>query len=140
MESNRKHSWFFSFKSVFQAEKYLKVMTDKWNRLIYTRFRLRTLGLSANKRWFQPGTSTDLPCPMCGYNVENEIHFLFQCKAYDSIRDKCEFFSLDVAKRQDIVFILSSYNEHIIKSVAKFVAEAVKIRQNQVNSSCVASS
>ena len=75
MENKEKCSWFFSFKDVFQTEKYLSVVTDKWQRTNYARFRLRTLGFNANKNWFQPGTSTVYPCSLCGNNDDNENTF-----------------------------------------------------------------
>ena len=28
-----------------------------------------------------------LICPVCGLNIEDEIHFLFYCPKYSSIRD-----------------------------------------------------
>ena len=122
---------FFAFKSIFQTEKYLTIIADKWQRLNYTRFRLRTLGFNANKRWFQPGTSTDLPCPLCGYHTDDEKHFLFQCTAYDSIREKNEVFELDITRRQDFVSLLTSSDDSIIRGTAKFIAEAQKIRRKQ---------
>jgi len=33
----------------------------------------------------------DRICPVCGLNIEDELHFLFNCPKYSSIRD--EFFS-----------------------------------------------
>ena len=29
----------------------------------------------------------DKNCPVCGLNIEDEIHFLFNCPKYSSIRD-----------------------------------------------------
>eukprot|EP00745_Piridium_sociabile_P020930 TRINITY_DN32279_c0_g1_i8.p1 TRINITY_DN32279_c0_g1~~TRINITY_DN32279_c0_g1_i8.p1 ORF type:complete len:178 (-),score=11.46 TRINITY_DN32279_c0_g1_i8:250-783(-) len=124
---------FFSFKSIFQAEHFLTAITDKWHRLNFARFRLRAFGLNANKRWFQPGTSTESPCPLCGFSVDDEKHFLFQCRLYDTLREKHTFFELDMTKKHDVVSVLSSDDELIIQSVAKFIAEAYKIRQSHVN-------
>jgi hypothetical protein len=136
MEDKDKYNWFFSFKSTFETEKYLSVVTDKWHRINFARFRLRTFGFNANKRWFQPETSTELPCPMCRFYIDDEKHFLFQCKAYDKLRDNSVFFKSDVAKRQNVAFALASDNEIIIKSIAKFIAEANKLRQSYVEQVC----
>ena len=58
LETNDKYRWFYSFKSVFQSEIYLEVLTDKWQRANYAKFRLRTLGFNANKQWFLSEEST----------------------------------------------------------------------------------
>ena len=131
-ESKDKYSWFFSFKHVFQVETFLSVIKDKWHRINMTRFRLRTLGLNANKRWFLTETSTQAPCPMCGSLTENETHFLFHCKAYDVIREKCTFFRSEFGKKNDVIATLVSENENVIRSVAMFIAEAHKIRQEKI--------
>ena len=98
MESKERNSWFVSFRSVFQAEKYLSVIKDKWQRINYARFTLRTMNFKANKRCFNPETSTDSPCPACNYITDDEKHFLFQCRAYDTVRTKYEFFEMGYVK------------------------------------------
>ena len=128
MESKDKYRCFFSFKNVFQAERYFSIITDKWHRILFTRFRLRTLGFNANKRWFDCGTSTENPCPLCGHTVDDESHFLFDCVAFSDVRKKHSFFKSEVAKRQDVALIVSSTNDQLIQSLAKYIAEAMKMR------------
>ena len=86
METNDKYEWFFSFKSIFQTEKYISIVTNKWHRVNIARFRLRTLGFYANKRWFDDNKNAHVPCPMCDSAPDDEKHFLFKCKSYDDIR------------------------------------------------------
>eukprot|EP00745_Piridium_sociabile_P032735 TRINITY_DN5549_c0_g1_i12.p1 TRINITY_DN5549_c0_g1~~TRINITY_DN5549_c0_g1_i12.p1 ORF type:complete len:436 (-),score=19.73 TRINITY_DN5549_c0_g1_i12:134-1441(-) len=132
MENKEKYSWFYSFKSMFQVEKFLGVITNKWHRSNYARFRLRTFGFNANKRWFQPGTSTEIPCPLCDYSVDNEIHFVFDCKALEKVRSRCEVFGKDAALRKDLISLLSSEDDDTIISVAKYISEAWSIRRKTV--------
>ena len=80
MESDDKYRWFYSFKCVFEAEKYLMCITNKWLRGMYARFRLRGCGLKSHKQWFSTEQQGDFTCPMCGQEREDEIHFIFIVK------------------------------------------------------------
>ena len=74
LENNDKYRWFHSFKSAFQAEKYLSCITNKWHRDNFARFRLRVSGLKNCIQWFgyNHGVAT---CPACNNGLENEVHF-----------------------------------------------------------------
>ena len=121
-----------SFKNVFQTEKYLKVLTHKWYRSNLVRFRVRTLGLNATKRWYHTDTSAGSPCPMCGWQTEDEVHFLFVCKSYDDIRQKCMLVSEEILKRMDITSILLSEDEALLRSLAKFISLAWDRRRKKM--------
>jgi len=71
---------------------------------------------------------------MCGHILDDEVHFLFHCQSYVSIRENCGVLNLEAFRRQDIFSILSSDDDIVIKSVAKFIAEALKLRQLQLSS------
>mgnify|MGYP006283498633 FL=1 len=75
MEESEKYEWFLSLKSIFQVEKYIKIVTNKWHRSNLVRFRLRALGLNATRRWFYSNTSAHSTCPMCDAEIEDEMHF-----------------------------------------------------------------
>eukprot|EP00745_Piridium_sociabile_P006126 TRINITY_DN13966_c0_g2_i3.p1 TRINITY_DN13966_c0_g2~~TRINITY_DN13966_c0_g2_i3.p1 ORF type:complete len:140 (-),score=4.06 TRINITY_DN13966_c0_g2_i3:65-484(-) len=111
----KKHSWFSSFKSIFQTETFLGAITNKWHRSNFARLRLRTFGFNANRNWFQPGTHTEIPCPLCNSPVDDEIHFVFDCKAFDDLISHCVFFYKHFALRKDLVGLLSSEDEHFLK-------------------------
>eukprot|EP00745_Piridium_sociabile_P044188 TRINITY_DN9210_c0_g1_i1.p1 TRINITY_DN9210_c0_g1~~TRINITY_DN9210_c0_g1_i1.p1 ORF type:complete len:408 (+),score=9.52 TRINITY_DN9210_c0_g1_i1:2081-3304(+) len=132
MENNEKYNWFYRFNSVFEKEKYIIEVTNKWHRISLARFRLRTLGLNAHKQWFQTDPSTCSPCPMCGFLTEDEIHFLFHCKAYAQIREKCVVFKSNSAKNEDIFGVLKMNHQiSALQSLAKFIAEALNLRRKK---------
>eukprot|EP00745_Piridium_sociabile_P004303 TRINITY_DN1254_c0_g1_i4.p1 TRINITY_DN1254_c0_g1~~TRINITY_DN1254_c0_g1_i4.p1 ORF type:complete len:981 (+),score=112.61 TRINITY_DN1254_c0_g1_i4:2532-5474(+) len=131
LEESNKYSWFFSFKNVFQTERYIKVVNNKWHRLSLARFRLRALGLNANKRWYSADTSSRSPCPMCGALIEDEIHFLFLCKYYDDMRKSCVVFNENISKERDITSVLSTNDEKILRSLARFIALAWDSRRKK---------
>jgi hypothetical protein len=130
LETNEKYSWFFSFKYAFEVEKYISVIEDSWLRTCMARFRLRTLGFNANKYWFHTDSSTEEPCPMCSCELEDEDHFLFHCKAYENLRVKYVFFESKPTRSCNVTEVLRSQNDNTVKSIAMFIAEALKLRQN----------
>ena len=136
IESSDKYSWFFAFKNIFQTEKYLSFVTDKWHRISLTRFRLRVSGLKNCKRWFQNENLTnDVMCPSCRNATEDEVQFLFHCSAYTEKR-KCSNIlniTIDNPDHAYVARLLSSGDENTIKSIAKFVADAMNVRKKIID-------
>ena len=87
------------------------------------RFRLRTLGLNANKRWYLNDYFTQSPCPLCGDVLEYEIHFIFMCKAYDEIRKTSK-----MSAQQKILTLLHTRDEKLLKALARYIALAWNFR------------
>ena len=134
IENDSKYSWFSSFKSILQPEKYLLIVTNKWYRDSLARFRSRTLGLRANKNWFISAGSMNNYCLFCSDKsiAEDENHFLFECKAYDDVRMKSALFKREAARRQDIISLLSTNDNRIIVALAKYIADANNIRKSLI--------
>ena len=133
MVDDMKYSWFLSFNSNLQPEKYLSVVTHKWHRSMLARFRTRTLGLNSNKAWFESEPTAEA-CTLCKSRaVENETHFIFHCEAYGHIRQKCCIFEAPIAKEQNLVKLLTHTNEKYIISLAKYIAEAAKLRRSVIS-------
>ena len=134
MESDEKYRWFYSFKCIFQAEKYLMCITNKWLRGMYARFRLRACGLKSHKQWFSTEQQGDFTCPVCGQEREDEIHFIFHCQAYTDLRKN--YSMLDSHTVQSGInylrALLASKNETKIIALAKYITEAMKVRRNKV--------
>lgn len=133
MEEYGKYSWFYSFKSIFQSEHFLRSVTHKWHRDMFARFRTRTLGFKANKRWFEQTNTTDDICILCEEGVkEDERHFLFDCSAYNNIRCKSQLFHTFFAKRKNLTSMLATDDDVILKNLAKYIAEAVSYRNKKI--------
>ena len=69
----------FRSKNIFQAEKYISVVTNKWHQSALARFRTRTLGLYASKKWLSEDTEINTICRLCSQDTEDETHFIFYC-------------------------------------------------------------
>ena len=119
----------------FSGRKVFIVITEKWQHDNLIRFRLRVSGLRNCKRWFlKEESSEDTICPSCENSVENEVHFLFLCTAYTDKRNECRV--IDFRKEHpdinDVANLLSNTSGSVIKYLAKFIAEAMKIRKKQI--------
>ena len=129
MNENVKYCWFSSFKDLFQPEKYLLLITNKWHRDSMARFRARTMGLTANKRWYMSTVENEI-CPICKEQaIENEEHFIFHCNAYSDLRTKSLLFNFEVTRFLNIRCLLTNENEKVIFALGKFIAEAMNIRK-----------
>ena len=74
-------------KNEIGMEKYLTQIHNPVIRKSYTKFRLSNHSLNIEK-----GRHKNIPkelrfCPFCPNQVETEIHFLIECKMYQSIKD-----------------------------------------------------
>ena len=67
-------------------ERYLSIITSQKDRISLTKFRL-----SNHQLMIEKGRHENIPkvmrfCPFCTDQVEDEVHFLMQCKTYDIFR------------------------------------------------------
>jgi exonuclease III len=130
-----RYTWYFSYKNIFQPEKYLHAISKKWHRDMLSRFRTRTLGLRVRKRWFDISTGNQ-NCLLCTEEtfIENETHFMFLCKSYDALRHQSPLFNTDAARKLDLHSLLLSEKEEIICLLAKYIAEANSVRREKLHS------
>ena len=78
-------------------------------------------------------------CFICLDEIENEIHFLTNCRIYEderdtlykSCRENCNQFEFLQTNQQIFIFILSNENTSIIKALARFVDNAFKLRDTE---------
>ena len=75
-----------TFKTSVSLESYFASIHNKHLRDLVIKFRLGMFDIRVNEHRYTD--STDFSCPLCGFNVEDELHFIFQCPNLDSIRAK----------------------------------------------------
>jgi hypothetical protein len=126
INSSERYSTYRSFKSLFQSEQYLLVITIKKFRTTFARFRVGMNQLNINKRYLdQPRT-----CSFC-LNEETEIHFLLYCNAY-AMREKyidkyCNYYN-----NTSLKFLLQNTNAEVTKSVAMYIFYSMREREVQL--------
>ena len=105
----------------------------KLNRRIkytMTRFRFGVSDIKVHKSRFKVYNVDDLKCPLCLSAVDNEVHFVLCCPAFDDLRyefiepkyfsNPCEF---------QLVLLLDTQNERALKNLALFVYKAFSRRK-----------
>jgi len=131
IESKDKYTWYYSFKSQFEPERYLSYITNRWYRECFIRFRLRVCGFQNNRLWFLDGVHGDGLCQVCGKADEDELHFLFYCEAYNDLRQRCTTLS-SVRFRPSVIDIsrlLASKDDNKVKEIVKYIADAMNLRK-----------
>ena len=85
------------FKNVFQKEKYLSVIKDTDIRKCFMSFRISSHKLEIERGRYKKLPAKDRLCKLCNCGaVEDEKHFIFNCKLYSSLR---QTFFADVKKK-----------------------------------------
>ena len=69
-------------------------MTNKALRDVFIRFRMGISEIKTHKLRYSTDPSDDLSCPLCKCCVDDEIHFLFVCKATEALRSN--FFATSI--------------------------------------------
>ena len=131
---------YVKFKFDFRLESYLLTLIDSKLRKVISKFRLSSHNLNIEAgRHTKPKTPLELRlCTKCTSGVvETELHFLLECDNYNHLRG--DFFKvikhIDPSILQgnnDEVFIkiLSSKEEQVIFSLAKYLSKSFKTRKD----------
>lgn len=133
----RKLRTYRTFKNKFGPEPYLHVVSNhKW-RVALTQFRV-----SAHRLMIEVGRRSKMDlakrlCTKCNLHVvEDEVHFLMTCPAYDRQRSKLK----DVIKAESplchqldlddqFLWIMSNVNDTVILALAEYISSAMVYRQ-----------
>ena len=88
MVNNRHTQFYYSFKSIITPEYYLssQLLCSSF-KVCLSRFRCGVSKLNAHRYKYYQNESL-LLCPFCPNQIENEMHSIFFCKAYNEIRSK----------------------------------------------------
>ena len=99
-------------------------------RYTLTRFRFGVSDIKVHKSRFKVYNVDDLKCPLCLSAVDNEVHFVLCCPAFDDLRyefiepkyfnNPCEF---------RLALLLATQNERALKNLALFVYKAFSRRK-----------
>ena len=80
--------FYASFKSMFKVEKYVQISLSSFERSVLAQIRYGILKLHVETGRFNNTKLEDRLCQICQQNeIEDEIHFLFDCTAYDAPRN-----------------------------------------------------
>ena len=125
-------------KDSVEIENYLITTRNINARVCLTKFRLSNHKLMIETGRHQKVPITERFCPFCYGMVEDEIHFLINCKQYDTLRGPILKESREARKnfsyysnKEKFMFIMT-YNLFSDK-LAKFISDAIEIRDSNLN-------
>ena len=125
-------------KESVEIENYLITTRNINARVGLTQFRLSNHKLMIETGRHQKVPKTERFCPFCYGMIEDEIHFLINCKQYDALRGplfkECrearKNFSY-YSNKETFIFIMT-YNL-LSDKLAKFISDAIEIRDSNLN-------
>ena len=134
---------FVMFKRSVCIEKYLHQVNNKKNKKALSRFRLSNHSLMIEKgRHQRPRIErNERKCFICKDKVEDEIHFVINCPLYTDERDilfqvcrqNCIHFDALTTDAQKFIFIMTNENPGVTRSLAKFIYNSFKIREEVIS-------
>jgi hypothetical protein len=133
MRLSNRLKYYNRFKQIFKLENYVNFV-DRELLSALSNFRCNSLPLHALTGTIFKKTERNLClCQICKKPgaIEDEYHFLMQCEAYSSIR--CKYLPEYLYKHPTMNKFntwLSSDHKAVLISTAKFIKEALSIRQN----------
>ena len=130
VNTSNRFSLYRQFKTLTSVELYLMLNLNRRIRYTMIRFRFGVSDIKVHKSRFKVYNVDDLKCPLCLSAVDNEVHFVLCCPAFDDLRyefiepryfnNPCEF---------RLVLLLATQNERVLKNHALFVYKAFSRRK-----------
>ena len=130
--SEDRFSFYRSFKSSLELSSYLSDISHISARKALIKFRLGTSCLKIHRFRFvanRDARPSLYDCPFCSGVVEDELHFMFKCPAYNDLRIKyipAKFHRTPSAFHLSI--LLSSSQSYVLSKCALCIHEAFKVR------------
>ena len=135
--NSQKLEFYNVFKYSYISSIYLDVTRKNPNRKALVKLRLGNHKLNIETGRYDKITRCDRICPVCGLNIEDEIHFLFNCPKYSSIRDDV-FSKIDnripnykhIPISSLIIQLMNSADYYLNNQLVKYVASCLEMRDN----------
>lgn len=120
------------FKTQIGRESYLTNITNIEDRIAYTKFRLSNHKLMIEKGRYEKKHSSLRFCPFCPNKVEDEIHFLIECKNFSPPRSiLLETLNIPNFTNRDrlnkISYLMS--NRNIAPTIGKYLNKTFQLRE-----------
>ena len=109
------------------------------NRKTLVKFRISDHKLNIEAGRYDKILRCDKICPVCGPNIEDEIHFAFECPKYSSIREDV-FNKIGTCNRIPnynhipistlIIQLMNSTDYYLNKQLVQYVSSCLEMRDN----------
>ena len=126
LQHSKKLEFYSSFKNNFAPSIYLDITRKNCNRKTLVKLRIGNHKLGIETGRYDNNPRCERLCSLCDINeIEDEIHFLFRCSKYSTIRNafynkigKNRFPNVKQLQLTDLIFDLMNCNDNIIKFVS----------------------
>ena len=135
--NSQKLEFYNVFKDSYTPSIYLDVTRKNPNRKTLVKLRISNHKLNIETGRYDKISRCDRICPVCSLDIEDEIHFLFDCAKYSSIRD--DFFN-KIANRIPnykhipistlIIQLMNSTDYYLNKQLVQYVTSCLEMRDN----------
>ena len=88
VSNSDRFSFYSTFKSTFGQETYLSVDINRHIRTVLIRFRFGFSDILSHTQRFVTDGAANVSCPLCGAQVEDELHFILCCPCLADVRTK----------------------------------------------------
>ena len=130
-------NFFTLLKLQIGFEEHVNQIPNEKERISMTKFRLSNHQLMIEKGRYSNLDKEQRFCPFCPDSIEDEKHFLTECKAYKNER---RIFYTDIEKdyrpfilkngSEKMIFLLS--NKNMIKKTSRFIYECTQLRADML--------
>ena len=130
IQSSERFALYRQFKSVFEMEAYLVDITIKKFRDCMIRLRLGIIDINCNNRYKNTHIKR---CPFCPEAIEDEHHFLFDCKAYKEPREKYlrNLFN-ERQESKSVSRLLAISNVDVTRKIATYIYYALQVKEREL--------
>jgi hypothetical protein len=122
IENSTKLSFYGSFKQQYKLEEYLNIIKEPSQRRIFSKFRISNHKLEIEFGRYKTVRREERICKNCDSSkVENEFHFLFECKKYEDLQNDSQnilkqYFQMDISNnsKKKLLNKIMSLNDPVI--------------------------
>ena len=91
IETKERFEFYSSFKRIFQSEKYIDYQQKRCFRDSYVQFKLEISPIRVHRmRYRKDVVPSQLLCPVCTNEIEDESRVIFKCNAYERFRKEVD--------------------------------------------------
>ena len=133
VQNSNRFNMYRQFIGSHDVKPYLKLDIDVHVKRIMAKFRLGVSDVNVHKFRYRAHSNNDLTCPLCNESIEDEVHFVLCCPAFDHIRQK--YIPAKYTNQPNLfrlsLLLASSYPD--VRNLAVYLCKAFKIRDVMIS-------
>ena len=130
VNTSDRFSLYRQFKTLACVEPNIMLNLNRYIRYTLTRFRFGVSDIKVHRSRFKLYNVDELKCPLCLSAVENEVHFVLCCPAFEDLRHEfIESKYFNNACEFRLALLLATQNERTLKNLALFLYKAFSRRK-----------